>query len=336
LTEREFDWNLFLDGECFLQSLPVQKKQNGWGGREKESKRVFDGWREKKNKKMDKNKNLNTKSFIEHFGMGKILWVLGFVIGLLLIPAFANASLSSITLTSPTTGDYLTGNDCLNATVVGLNSTINVTFFYRTSSSSAWTVYAVNDTKETFDGKYGKCFATSGLPEGDSYQWNATAYNLTNAFSVSTATTGVTIDNTNPVAELTLTSPNVKYLSSAGMQVDCSTSHDTLDKDLTYDIVVTKPDTTTVTGTTSQLDLQDGNLDMLGIYTAVCTVTDNALLTGSATTTFNVKSDKGITIIDSSVSGQKGRANVGLWIVMSAMVLVLLLIVGVGMMSKKK
>lgn len=209
--------------------------------------------------------------------MKKLLILLGM---LMLMGAIAYADTApTCSIVAPASSSANTGTIPFNVSITG-NGTgqFNITGVNFTVSNAVVGSSIAEGINLT---KYGVNVDTSTIT--DIKQTTVTANIIINgtSYSGSCTSTLVDFDNTNPVCSQSLDFPQIEPL--APVTVDCSRSTDTTD--ITYSIVFTREDSSTVTETpTDGISIfDDGDTDKLGWATAVCTVTDEVAKTNTCT-----------------------------------------------------
>jgi hypothetical protein len=228
---------------------------------------------------MAKKNKINTKN------------ILLFLIALCSFVFFAGVGESAmgVTLVNPVQDTTITGTSNFTNTITEPNDITNVSIWYQISGTGAW--YLMSSQLNTTANQTGFAtnYVTTGLSDRADYTFNITVCNTCESGAeigncASDTNTGVDVDNTNPTAKMTFSRLSARYYDPLGIEYDCSTSTDNVDTSLTYSVVLTKGDATTVTKTTSTGSFTESNLDSLGAENyIICTVTDNAGKTDSTT-----------------------------------------------------
>ncbi len=129
-----------------------------------------------------------------------------FVFAILLLSAFASATLSGVSLVSPASNENISGTYTFNATITGTAAT-NVTFYWWNSTGSSWKLLCFNSTGNA--GPFTCSYDTAALPDGTLNTFNATAVNGTSTARRTDNNTGITIDNTVPA--ISISSPSAGW-----------------------------------------------------------------------------------------------------------------------------
>lgn len=263
--------------------------------------------------------------------MKKNRWFIPIILGLILCMTFIisseNTSAYLTSVTTPVSDSWVNGtwrflvaNSDTSSGNSGILNITNVTIYYRTGTSGAWT-YLNNSVNTTVgDPNFNMTFVTTSLTDGTTYQFNFTAYNGSGAISwnynSSLIVTGIKVDNTNPTASFVLTKSSLELSDPRGVGLDCSASSDTVDDQLTIIYYITDPlGTTTTTKTVNNDSGQDlvkwfdddrSVYDTLGTYTATCRVYDDIsgrLGVEATNKTFQVTSED--TILEDAVTAEQ-------------------------------
>ena len=227
--------------------------------------------------------------------MKKIITIFVLIFLMTIVSVFAEG-ITSITLTAPSDNAWIKGTYNFQATYIG-NTSGNVTFFANsTTLCSDTSVGTVNGTASCSKD-------TSSLTDG-TYIIYARAYNSTGSETANDTSTSVKIDNTDPsISSFTIDEEIVKKFGRLTYTCSASDNMGTL----TYSVVLTKPDGSTSTKTSSSDTFELDDLNIKGLYTIVCTVTDQAGNSDtSSTLDVWVKSDdEGRTVVTVSESTKK-------------------------------
>lgn len=165
----------------------------------------------------------------------------------------------------------------------------NVSFYYRTGTSGAWTLFASFGNATANITSWSKAFDTSGLTDGSTYQFNATAHNITIGATggddaPSVVLTGLLVDNTAPTASISISKAIVERTKV--IELDCSGSTDTVDTSLTVNFTIyideagsgvwaVKSSFTRANTTNLRYEFDDGVTDTIAEYMANCIVYDD-------------------------------------------------------------
>jgi hypothetical protein len=221
--------------------------------------------------------------------------------------------ITAVTFTTPAASDSIKGIYTFTGTYTG-NSSGNITVLYNTSYGVAAEICA--DTTVSATNTTWTCSGDTSAFSDDcsGHTIRALAFNVStgqaNTNTANGSQTGVIFDNTNP----TISSYSLDYsdIDVQGSTKYTLTSTDNCDTSLTYSSVMTKPDASTVTKTTSSDTYRLTDTDMIGTYTFSGTTTDNAGNTATNTNpslTVRGKNNNGAITAAAVVQQQKGQNN---------------------------
>jgi PGF-pre-PGF domain-containing protein len=173
-------------------------------------------------------------------------------------------ALTNPTVISPTTGQNVSGNLLLNATI-DANNVTNVTFYFYDSTTNALTynLTIVNDTVD--DTEFNSTIVTSSVLVDGTYNLTVNATNSTSNITTNISVTGVTIDNAAPL--VTANVPLASTWYSANFTVNLTVSDATIGVDNTS--VQYRVLNSTGTNVTDWITLTLGS----GFYTATFDIT---------------------------------------------------------------
>jgi len=272
----------------------------------------------------------------------KLLGIL--LLGLCLIPAVLSAE-NDITLTLPADSAYIKGTYTFTATGDASNLITNVTFLYSTDSGATWSPFGSDVNGSLNDTSYTLAFDTSTLTDGSAnYYFNATASTDDDASGdtpvSSDANTGITVDNADPQVSMNLTFQDFVRKGGIPQSFKCIGS-DAIDTSTTDAVVLTKPDSTTVTYSSGVSDKDVDKADLLFVdtsdgYSLNCSVLDDTGNTASTTLTFSVLSEtQKPSDITKEEEAQKSRLPLAIGI--GAIVVILIIVAGYyAIQSEKK
>jgi hypothetical protein len=128
-----------------------------------------------------------------------------FLFSMLLIGSASAITASNITIVTPAASSTITDQVTLNATIDGNDGAYTLAYFYVGSSSTANTTWTLlgSTANDTLVGFYLDFNTSSTLEDANDYVFNVTIGNST--ANVTTTNTGITIDNTVPVAASSIT-----------------------------------------------------------------------------------------------------------------------------------
>lgn len=210
----------------------------------------------------------------------KILYTSIFATVIAIFLASVVLAAPTVTLSSPATANWSKDN------------TPNFAFTVIDDVVGSWnncTVFANDTAVGNNDSVINNTLTTitsSTLTDGKNYIWLVQCEDNTTATNSSSRT--INIDTIAPSVTLTL---NKATVSTYGTLISTCAATDTTATTLTYSNVLTKPDLTTSTSSNAVATFSSSTLNEAGRQTVVCTVTDQASNSASATKYFTVSSD---------------------------------------------
>jgi len=212
----------------------------------------------------------------------------------------ADENITSITISAPASNDLTLANSYIfSGTYIG-NSTTNISILYNNSVVCADTTVGILDSTWTCTGSLSTITECSALTLTAS--WN----NITGGYKTNATKTGILGDGTNPSIS-SFTSDYKDLVQTIYKEHNYKVSgSDTCDTSISYSIVLTKPTAVTVTKTSNSSSWTETNLDEVGSYSAVATITDNAGNTATNTITFDAKGKRD----DETVAMQTGLTQI--------------------------
>lgn len=209
------------------------------------------------------------------------------------------AGVSAAPTVSVSVGNYCQGTDTVTCTVAGgvSNESWNNYLWQSTSTTGAWTLLNVSTTATANQTTYSWTVDSTLLADGTRYFNCTIGINISQGNVSSTTLDSCTLDNTAPVASLSLIPDNGNVKDY--LEADCSGTTDATAGVASYSILLRNPlgeNTTAQTPSSGVADFYKEDLlyqDSEDGYTIYCTATDNAGNSGSTTQTFSrYSSDK--------------------------------------------
>ena len=236
------------------------------------------------------------------------------------------ASAVTVTMVTPASNANINGTYNFTATLSAFG-TGDVD--YCTFSTSADSSFASSPMGNVTS--YWNSTDTSGLTEVKSTTVTVACYNSSDDLLGSGTSTGVTIDNTNPICSCSLANEQVSLFEA--INYDCSSSTDT--STLTYSCVATYDDGTTETET-DEMGIFEDTIS-LGEASIVCTATDEVSKTNTCSSlTVNIKGDGDDAVATDAKEEEKSKTGLILVIFLVVIVAVTIIMTAQRKKSKKK
>lgn len=226
----------------------------------------------------------------------------------------------ALTIDAPSSGATVSGTTNFSVTTV-IPNVRNCTF-----STTADTNFVIVTNTSGDQSVFSNQFATGSLTDGAT----TLSINCTNATIGELATLSITVDNTNPTANLEL-DPEVVIIFHE-VEADCSRSTDAIDTSLSFQIQLIDPESIAVGSnkTTSIAQFDNGEIEQFGEYTIRCCVTDNGDNTNCQALTFDTRSSD-----DSKVAATFAASQTKTGIIIAGIfLLVVAAVIGVIITSK--
>ena len=261
------------------------------------------------------------------------------ILGILLLTIlpFVNAT---VTVISPKSGtnhsttllvncSYVNGTDVTNPT------SANTTFY--SNYSGAWAALSTGTKTITNNAVWATVSLTSAMDKRG-VAFNCSVGNTTFVASSGTPQKDITFDSTNPVPSVSRNLYSIDVAESIVLGCSCT---DTIDSSPVTVRTLTKPDGSTVSGTSSSQTFSGTSTDIEGSYSYYCGCTDYTGNSDSKTITFVVSSDEQAPSKPVDIIAPKGKSNLTLIILIVVAVLVVIIItlivaISVVTTSKKK